>query len=75
MSSGRNASSGDGSAVFVNWVERELDDWEAVWQRGSEYLSMRGTRAEALAWGRSQPADHYGIFDGSEFIPLTEDAS
>lgn len=29
MSSGRNASSGDGSAVFVNWVERELDDWEA----------------------------------------------
>lgn len=75
MSSGRNASSGDGSAVFVNWVERELDDWEAVWQRGSEYLSMRGTRAEALAWGRSQPAGHYWIFDGSEFIPLTEEAS
>lgn len=44
MSSGRNASSGDGSAVCLEWVERELDDWEAVWQRGSEYLSMRGTR-------------------------------
>lgn len=75
MSSGRNASSGDGSAVFVNWVERELDDWEAVWQRGPEYLSMRGTHADVLAWGRSQPADHYWIFDGSEFIPLTEEAS
>lgn len=44
-------------------------------QRGSEYLSMRGTRADALAWGRSQPAGHYWIFDGSELIRLTEDAS
>lgn len=42
---------------------------------GPEYLSMRGTRADVLAWGRSQPADHYWTFDGSEFFPLTEDAS
>lgn len=75
MSSGRNASSGHGSSVFVNWVEREHDDWDAVWQRGSEYLSLRGPARRPSPGEGPQPADHYGIFDGSEFIPLTEDAS
>ena len=34
MTEGRGTPPGDGAAVFVNWVDRDTGDWEAVWQDG-----------------------------------------
>lgn len=61
MTKGRGTPPGDGAAVFVNWVDRDTDDWEAVWQHGSTHDSLRDARAAVLAWARAKPAALPGL--------------
>lgn len=73
MTEDRGTPPRGGAAVFVNWVDRDTGDWEAVWQHGSIHDSVRGAHAEVLAWAWAQPAEHYWVFNGTEFVPLTDD--
>ena len=64
----------DEPAVFINWHDRDADEWEAVWQHGAEYRHVTGTKHRVLDWAARQQAMRHWIYDGSEFVPWDPDA-
>ena len=64
-----NQSEPSEPAVFINWVERDADEWVGVWQDGPEHRSLTGTKWEVQEWAALQRAVRYWIYDGSEFVP------
>ena len=67
----------DLGTVFVNVVQEDEDYWTAVWQLGQEHRDVNGSRAEVLAWARTQPAGRRWLFDQAVggYVPLTGQAT
>ncbi len=62
----------DLGTVFVSFIFFENDEWTATWQLGADTSTVYGTKAEMLAWARSQPAGTRLIFDlaQQDYVPL-----
>jgi hypothetical protein len=67
----------DLGSVFVGYLDLELDEWTAVWQRGGEFRDFSGTRSEVVQWARAQQASHWWIMDPAvkDYIPWGDNDS